>query len=231
MTGRAGARADHLGHRARLRLRLLEGGDKALADYELLEAVLFAALPRGDTKPLAKRLIAHFGSFAAVIGAEPQHLMHIDGVGEGVVGALKVIEAAAARLRLEEAIEGPILETWQSLLDFCRIKIARRPVEEFHMLYLDKKNRLMGHELRAVGTIDHAPVYVREVVKRALDLGAAALILVHNHPSGNPEPSSADIALTHEIQIAAKIFKITVHDHLIFSQSGHYSLRTQGDLL
>ena len=224
-------RPDQLGHRARLRARLLEGGERALADYELLEAVLFAAMPRGDTKPLAKRLIAHFGSFNAVIAAEPRQLIQIEGAGEGAVGALKVVEAAAARLRLSQAQDGEILDTWQALLDFCHIKIARRPVEEFHMLYLNKRNRLIKHELRAVGTIDHTPVYVREVVKRGLELEATALILVHNHPSGDPKPSRADKDLTHQIQRAAEPLNIHIHDHLIFAQTGHYSLRSNGDML
>ena len=225
------ASPDALGHRARLRARLLEGGEKALADYELLEAILFAALPRGDTKPLAKRLIAHFGSFNMVIAAEPRQLIKVEGVGEGVIGALKVVEAAASRLRLAEAKDGEILDTWQALLDFCQIRIGRRPVEEFHMLYLNKKNRLIKHELRAVGTIDHTPVYVREVVKRGLELEATALILVHNHPSGDPKPSRADRDLTHQIQRAAEPLNIRIHDHLIVSQTGHYSLRAHGDML
>ena len=157
--------------------------------------------------------------------------MQIDGAGEGVVGAIKVVEAAAARLRLSEAKDGEILDTWQALLDFCQIRMARRPVEEFHMLYLNKKNRLIKHELRAVGTIDHTPVYVREVVKRGLELEATALILVHNHPSGDPKPSRADKDLTHQIQRAAEPLNIHIHDHLIFAQSGHYSLRSNGDML
>ncbi len=221
----------HLGHRARLRARLIENGDAALADYEILEAVLFAALPRADTKPLAKRLIAQFGSLAGVLTADPRQLSRVEGVGEGVVGAIKVVEAAAARLRLAQAKEGHILDTWQALLDYCQIKIARRPVEEFHLLYLDKKNRLIDHEQRSVGTVDHTPVYVREVIKRSLELEATALILVHNHPSGDPQPSQADIDLTHEIQRAAAPLNIQIHDHLIFAQSGHVSLRANGDLL
>ena len=224
-------RLDQLGHRARLRTRLLEGGERALADYELLEALLFAAMPRGDTKPLAKRLIAHFGSFAAVIAAEPRQLVQVDGAGEAVVGAIKLVEAAAARLRLNEAKSGEILDTWEALLDFCHIKLARRPVEEFHLLYLNKKNRLIRHELRAVGTIDHTPVYIREVIKRGLELEATALILVHNHPSGDPRPSNADVRLTQDIQRAAEPLNIHIHDHLIFAQSGHYSLRAHGDML
>ena len=224
-------RADQLGHRARLRERLLEGGDKALADYELVEAVLFGALPRGDTKPLAKRLMAEFGSLAGVMAAEPRKLMAVEGVGQSVIGAIKVVEAIAARLTLAEAKEGHILDTWQSLLDFCHIKLARRPVEEFHLLFLDKKNRLIRHEIRAVGTIDHTPVYIREVCKRGLELEATALILVHNHPSGDPKPSPADIKTTHDIQNACKPLNIRVHDHLIFAQSGHYSLRAEGKML
>ena len=222
---------NHLGHRVRLRTRLLEGGEKALADYELLEAVLFAGLPRGDTKALAKQLIAYFGSFHAVLIAEPQQLLQVKGVGEAVVGAIKIVEAAAARLRLSEAKEGDILDNWEALLDFCRIRLARRPVEEFHLLYLDQKNRLIKHDLRAVGTVDHVPVYVRDVVKRGLDLGATALILVHNHPSGDPQPSEIDKTLTAQIQRAAEPLNIRIHDHLIFAQSGHYSLRTHGDML
>ena len=224
-------RPDQLGHRARLRDRLLEGGDKALADYELLEAVLFGAMPRGDTKPLAKRLLSEFGSLAGVMAAEPRKLMNIDGVGQGVIGAIKVTEAVAARLSLTEAKDGHILDTWEALLAFCHIKLARRPVEEFHMLFLDKKNRLIKHEIRAVGTIDHTPVYVREVCKRGLELEATAPILVHNHPSGDPGPSQADIKTTHDIQNACKPLNIRVHDHLIFAQSGHYSLRSEGKML
>ena len=221
---------DLLGHRKRLRARLLEGGDKALADYELLEAILFAALPRGDTKPLAKRLIAHFGSFNAVLVADPALLSQVTGVGEGVIGAIKVVNAAAARLRLLEAQDGEILDTWQALLDFCQVRMARRPVEEFHMLYLDKKNRLIKQELRAVGTVDHVSVYVRDVIKRGLDLGATALILVHNHPSGDPTPSETDKAMTLQIQRAATPMNLRIHDHLIFARTGHYSMRAQGDL-
>lgn len=225
------ASKDQLGHRKRLRNRLLEGGEKALADYELLEAILFAALARGDTKPLAKRLIATFGNFAGVLNASPSALMRVDGVGEGVVGAIKVVEAAASRLALERAQEGQIFDGWQDVIDFCHIKLAHRQVEEFHLLFLNKKNRLIAHEIRAIGTVDHTPVYVREVVKRGLELEATALILVHNHPSGDPKPSKADIEVTHQIQRAAAPLDIEVHDHLIFSKAGHYSLRSNGDLL
>lgn len=227
----AARNSDHLGHRARLRARLLDGGERALADYELLEAVLFAAMPRGDTKPLAKQLIQYFGSFSEVIAADPHQLIQMKGVGEGVIGALKVVEAAAARLRLEEAQSGHILNTWDALLSFCHLKLAHRPVEEFHLLFLNKKNHLIKHEQRAVGTIDQTPVYVREIIKRSLEVGATALILVHNHPSGNPEPSEQDINLTHHIQSVAEPLNIHIHDHLIFAKSGHYSFRSNGKML
>ena len=216
------------GHRARLRKRFLEGGSEALADYELLELILFLAHPRRDVKPLAKALIERFGSFAGVVGADPEALARIDNVGETTVAALKSVQAAAVRLAREQAMERPVLSSWDRLLAYCRTQLAHDQTERFHVLFLDAKNMLIRDEAQSKGTIDHTPVYPREVVKRALELGAAALILVHNHPSGDPAPSESDIAMTREVVRAAKALGIEVHDHLIIGRTGHASLRGMG---
>ncbi len=222
------AKPDHAGHRGRLRERFLKGGADALADYELLELLLFQAMPRRDTKPLAKRLLARFKSFAAVIAAEPSALKEVSGVGDGVVAALKTVEAAALRLSREEVMDRPVLSSWSKLLAYCRASMARAANERFRVLFLDRQNALIADELQQKGTVDHTPVYPREVVKRALELGATAIIMVHNHPSGDPTPSKADIQMTKEVRDAGARLGIVLHDHLIVSRAGHASFKEMG---
>jgi DNA repair protein RadC len=222
------AAEDKAGHRERLRARFLEGGADALADYELLELVLFNANARRDMKPLAKALIARFGSFAGVLGAEPAQLREVPDVGEATIALLKSVQAAAVRLAREKAMERPVIGSWDKLLAYCRTALANAPTERVHVLYLDTKNRLIRAEAQGEGTIDHTPVYPREVVKRALALGAASLILVHNHPSGDPKPSKADIEMTREIAKAAQALGIELHDHLVIGKRGHASFRSLG---
>ena len=221
------APAHYVGHRDRLRERFLLAAD-SLPDYEMLELVLFAAIPRRDVKPLAKQMIARFGSFAEVIAAPRERLLEVDGIGENVVVQLKVIEAAALRLSKARLIGRPALSSWTAVLDYCTAAMARGVREEFRVLFLDRKNTLIADEVQSAGTIDHTPVYPREIVKRALDLGASAMILVHNHPSGDPTPSRSDIAMTHEIAAAAKPLRIAVHDHVIVGRSGHASFKSLG---
>jgi DNA repair protein RadC len=216
------------GHRQRLRERFLTGGADALPDYELLELLLFLAIPQRDTKPLAKALIQRFGSFADVIAASPERLAEVDGVKDVTVAALKTVEAAALRLAKARVIGRPALSSWEALLDYCAAAMARAPTEEFRILFLDRKNMLIADEVHQRGTVDHTPVYPREVVKRALELGASAVILVHNHPSGDPTPSRSDIAMTREIAAAAKALKIDVHDHLIIGRGKHASFKALG---
>ena len=199
-----------------------------MPDYEMLELVLFAALPRRDTKPLAKTLIALFGSFAEVIAAKRERLLEIPGVGEAVVNQLKIVEAAAQRLAKGKVIGRPALSSWAALLDYCMAAMARSQNEEFRVLFLDRKNVLVADEVQSRGTVDHAPVYPREIVRRALEHGASAIILVHNHPSGDPTPSRADIDMTREITTAAKALKIAVHDHLVIGRHGHASFKSLG---
>ena len=221
----------HAGHRARLRLRFLVAGADSLADYELLELLLFLAKPRGDAKPLAKRLIARFGSFAEAVSAPPDALAEVAGMGEAAVAALKTAEAAASRLLAGTLRDRPLLSSWSQLLDYCRVAMAHQPVEEVRVLYLDRKNRLIQDERQGRGTVDHTPLYPREVVKRALALGASALIVVHNHPSGDPTPSQADIAMTRQLAEAAAALGLVLHDHLIVARGGHTSFRSSGLLL
>jgi DNA repair protein RadC len=218
----------HLGHRARLRQRFLAAGAEALADYELLELLLFAARPRGDVKPLARRLIARFGSFAEAVSAPAEALAAVDGMGEASIVALKAVPAAAARLLGSTMIDRPVLSSWSQLLDYCRVAMAHLPVEEVRVLFLDRKNRLIGDERQGRGTVDHTPLYPREVVKRALELGASALIVVHNHPSGDPTPSQADIAMTKRLAEASAALGLALHDHLIVARGGHTSFRAAG---
>ena len=199
-----------------------------MPDYELLELVLFAALPRKDTKPLAKALMARFGSFAEVIAAPRARLLEVPGVGEAVVHQLKIVEAAAARLAQTRVIGRPPLSSWSALLDYCIAAMARAPAEEFRVLFLDRKNVLVADEVQSRGTVDHTPVYPREIVKRALELSASAIILVHNHPSGDPTPSKADIAMTRELAQAAKALGIAIHDHLVIGRGGHASFKSLG---
>jgi DNA repair protein RadC len=216
------------GHRERLRRRLMDAGAEALPDYELLEVLLFAANPRRDVKPLAKELIARFGGFAEVLSADPAALLAVKGLGAPGVALLKAVREAALRLAHAELRGRDVIDSWDRLIDFCSVQIAHSPVEEFHLLFLDKRNALLRHERQQRGTIDHTPVYVREVVKRALELGAAALILVHNHPSGDPTPSKADIAVTRDIAKAAAPLNVTLHDHVIIGRGRYASLRALG---
>ena len=218
----------YAGHRQRLRERFLKGGPDALPDYELLELLLFLSIPQRDTKPLAKKLIDKFGSFGDVIAAPAERLMEVAGVKEATVTALKIVEASALRLAKASVINRPALSSWEALLDYCSAKMARAQTEEFRVLYLDRKNVLIADEPHQKGTVDHTPVYPREVVKRALELGASALILVHNHPSGDPTPSRADVAMTKEIAAAAKALKIDVHDHLVIGRGKHASFKAMG---
>jgi DNA repair protein RadC len=220
----------HLGHRKRLRERFLRDEGAAMPDYELLELLLCLALPRGDVKPLAKALIARFKGFAGVVSAESAELEKINGVGESVIAALKLARAAALRLTEFEAKARPAISSHQALLDHCRARLAHHATEEFRVLFLDSKNGLIADEQLGRGTVNHAPVYPREVVKRALELGAVALILVHNHPSGDPTPSADDVAMTREVRAAAEALGLTLHDHLIVGRHGHASLRALGKL-
>lgn len=218
----------YLGHRQRLRERLHKGGADALPDYELLELLLFLAIPRGDVKPLAKRLLDRFGSLAATLGADAKELAEIDGVGEATIHALKLVQAAGIRLGREEVMSRPVIGNWRQLLSYCRASMAHSKIEQFRLLFLDRKNALIADEVQQRGTVDHTPVYPREVVKRALELNASALIMVHNHPSGDPTPSKADIEMTREVREAAERLGITLHDHVIISRSGHNSFKSLG---
>jgi len=213
------------GHRDRLRARFSEVGGDALPDYELLEIVLFHSIPRRDVKPIAKDLLRRFGSFAEVLAAPPALLSEVDGVGESVVTDLKIVEAAARRFAKGAVARRPVLSSWTSVIDYCRTAMAFSEKEQFRLLFLDRRNALIADEVQQSGTIDHTPVYPREVVKRALELSASAVILVHNHPSGDPTPSSADIKMTREIVDVAKPLGIVVHDHIIVGREGHASLK------
>jgi DNA repair protein RadC len=215
------------GHRKRLRQRFREAGGGAVADYELLELILFQAIPRRDVKPLAKSLVEHFGSFTAVVSASRAALTEF-GLGETTIDALKVIQEASIRVTREHVKARPVFGSGQAVIDYCRAALAHADTEEFHILFLDRKNGLIAPEKQASGTVDHTPVYPREVVKRALELGASALILVHNHPSGDPSPSKADVEMTREVARAASALGIAVHDHLIIGRSGHASLKALG---
>ena len=226
--GRGDAAAASSGHRARLRRRFRQGGPEALADYEMLELVLFRAIPRRDCKPLAKALIARFGSFADVIAAPPAQLSSVPGVGEAVITELKIVEAAALLLGRQRVRERPVFDSWGRLIAYLNAAMARLTREEFRVLFLDNRNRLIADEMQNRGTIDHTPVYPREVVRRALELSAASIILAHNHPSGDPTPSRADIEMTRQIVAAAEALSIRVHDHVIIGRDGHASLRALG---
>ncbi|KPP89146.1 MAG: DNA repair protein RadC [Rhodobacteraceae bacterium HLUCCA08] len=215
-------------HRKRLRDRFMAGGADAMPDYELLELVLFRAIPRQDVKPLARRLIDHFGDFNRVLSAPPERLRGVDGVGPAVIVELKLVEAAAHRLARSKILEKHVVSSWDALLDYCHTVMAHRDTEQFRVLFLDRKNVLIADEAQARGTVDHVPVYPREVVKRALDLSASALILVHNHPSGDPTPSDADIDMTRQIERAAEALGLTLHDHIIIGKSSELSFRSAG---
>jgi len=226
----APAKPHFAGHRQRLKERFLKSGGDQLPDYELLELLLFQALPRRDVKPLAKDLLARFGSFAGVVSAEPALIRGVPGAGEAVVVALKTVAAAAERMARDEVAQAPVLGNWDKLVRYCRTAMSRETTEHFRVLFLNRKNVLISDEVQWRGTIDHTPLYPREVVKRALELGAAALIMVHNHPSGDPTPSQADIDMTQQVADAAKSMGILLHDHLIMAKSGHTSFRDLGYL-
>jgi DNA repair protein RadC len=224
-SGFADAIPHYRGHRERLRGRFREAGEQALADYELLELLLFRAIPQRDVKPLAKDLVKKFGSFAEVISAPPALLAETPGVGEAAITEIKIVQAAAQRFARGQVQKRPLLSSWSSVLDYCRAAMAFADKEQFRILFLDKRNQLIADEVQQVGTIDHTPVYPREVVKRALELSASAIILVHNHPSGDPTPSSADIQMTKSIAEVARPLGIALHDHIIVGKQGHASFK------
>jgi len=215
-------------HRARLRQRFLAAGPGSVADYEMLELVLFRAIPRRDVKPLAKRLLARFGDFNGVISAPSARLAEVQGVGDAVICELRIVEAAAHRLARARVLNRAVLGSWQALMAYCKTAMAHRDIEQFRVLYLDRKNVLIADEEQARGTVDHVPVYPREVVKRALELNASAIILVHNHPSGDPTPSHADIEMTRRIDEAAKSVGIVIHDHVVIGKAEDASFRALG---
>ena len=221
-----GAAPLYTGHRQRLRERFRKGGTDALPDYELLELILFRALPRRDTKDLAKRLIARFGSFAEVVNAPEGRLKEVSGVGDTVVTELKLISAAAVRILKSEISNRIALSSWNEVLAYLKAAQGFEQVEQFRILFLDKRNHLIADEVQGKGTVDHTPVYVREVVKRALELSACAIVLVHNHPSGDPTPSRADIDMTKMIADAARPLGIVVHDHVIVGRNSHTSMKS-----
>lgn len=224
---RSTAPAGSSGHRARMRQRLLTAGPQALADHEMLEMVLFLALPRRDTKPTARLLLDRFGNYAAAIAAPIPDLLAVEGLGEAGAAALKTIHAAALRLAQADLRHRPMLNNWNKLLEYLHIVLARERVEQFRVLFLDSRNCLLADEAQSKGTVNHTPVYPREIIKRALELHATALILVHNHPSGDPTPSTDDIEMTREIRRAAEPLRITLHDHLIIGNGQVTSLRRQ----
>jgi len=220
------AEAPHYkGHRERLRNRFAETGDQGLPDYEILELLLFRSIPQRDVKPLAKELIARFGSLSGVLGARRERLTEVKGVGESVAADLKLVEAAGRRLARQSIQDKPVLGSWKDVIDYCHAAMAHADRETFRILFLDKRNHLITDEVQGVGTVDHTPVYPREVIRRALEVGATAIILVHNHPSGDPTPSNADIRMTQDIVGIAGPMGISVHDHIIIGRNGHASLR------
>jgi len=215
-------------HRQRLRHRFLDGGADAMPDYEMLELVLFRAIPRQDVKPLARRLLDRFGDFNGVITAPSARLSQEHGVGDAVILELKIVEAAARRLARARVMHRPVISSWNALLEYCQTAMAHRETEQFRVFYLDRKNTLIADEAQAQGTVDHVPVYPREVVKRALELNACALILVHNHPSGDPTPSASDIEMTKQIERAASALGISLHNHLVIGRSREISFKSEG---
>ncbi|WP_075289007.1 RadC family protein [Pararhizobium arenae] len=221
----SGETAHYHGHRERLRNRFRDNGDNSLADYEILELLLFRLIPRRDTKPIAKALLERFGTLAGVLGAPPVLLQEVKGIGEAVALDLKLIAAVAHRTLKSELRGKQVLASWSSVIEYCHAAMAHETREQFRILFLDKRNALIVDEVQQTGTVDHTPVYPREVVKRALELSATALILVHNHPSGDPTPSRADIEMTKTIIDTAKPLGITVHDHIIIGRDGHVSLK------
>ena len=217
-------------HRKRLRERFMVGGAAAMPDYEVLELVLFRAIPRQDVKPLARLLLETFKDFNGVLSAPVERLHQVKGVGDAVIQELKIVEAAAHRLARAKVMQKHVVSSWDALLDYCHTTMAHRETEQFRVLFLDRKNMLIADEEQAQGTVDHVPVYPREVVKRALELNASAIILVHNHPSGDPTPSDSDITMTQQVEDAAKALGLTLHDHLIIGKSRELSFRAQGYL-
>lgn len=216
---------EHQGHRKRLRDRFLKGGEKSVPDYEIIELLLFSVMPRGDVKPLAKKLIQECGSLSGLLQADVEKLKAIPGVGETTIGMLKAVLEASCRLIKEEASSQPVLHSWQAVIDYCRARMSHLSIEQFRLLFLDQKNKIIADEIQQQGTINTTPVFPREVVKRTLELGATSLIMVHNHPSGDPTPSQADIDITRKIIKAAKELEINVLDHLIIGRFGHVSLK------
>jgi len=228
--GKASEPKEYHGHRARLRQRFLEGGARALADYEMLELLLFQAVPRRDTKPIARTLIARFGTYAGVLRADVAALCEVGGIGEAGAVMLKSVADAAERLALQEVIDRPVLSSWDKVLDYLRVSMVHHKTEQFRVLFLDIKNTLIADEVQQSGTVNHTPVYPREVMKRALELGASAIVMAHNHPSGNPAPSKADIDMTKEVREAGVRLGITLHDHIIVARGGTTSFKTLGIL-
>ncbi|MFA7429861.1 MAG: DNA repair protein RadC [Rhodospirillaceae bacterium] len=228
----APAKPHYHGHRDRLRAKFLTAvradTPDTVADYELLELLLFLAIPQRDVKPLAKELIARFRSLGGVFAASPEQLMQVKGIKETGVAAIKAVQVAAIHMIREDVMGQPVLSSWDRLLDYCHATMAYRETEQFRILFLDRKNRLIADELQQKGTVDHTPVYPREVVKRALELQASAVILVHNHPSGDPQPSKADIDMTRVIQDAMKPLSLVLHDHVVIGRSGYCSFRADG---
>lgn len=218
------------GHRDRLRGRFVRSGSGAFEDYELLELALFAAIPRKDVKPLAKQLLVRFGGLSGVLGADIGDLQTVKGISENAAVFLKTIHALTQRALLNEIKQKPVLSSWQKLIDYCTVAMAHEQREQFRVLFLNRKNQLIADEVKQTGTVDHVPVYPREIVKRALDLGATAMILVHNHPSGDPTPSDGDIAMTKELIKAAKALDVLIHDHIIIGKNGFTSFKALGIL-
>jgi DNA repair protein RadC len=224
---KAEAKPHYHGHRTRLRERFA-AAPGALPDYEILELVLAFAVPRQDTKPTAKALLSRFGTLAAVLAAEPARLEEVEGCGPACVQALKLVREAGLRMLRAEVLQKPALASWQALLDYCTASMANNPIEQFRILFLDRKNQVIADEEQQRGTVDHTPVYPREVVKRALELQASAIIMVHNHPSGDPAPSRADIEMTKAVRDAAKAVDVALHDHLVIGKGRHASFRALG---
>jgi len=223
-----GEKPHYLGHRQRLRDKLLKSGPGALADYELLEFILFGAIPRGDVKPIAKALLRHFGGFSDVLSADAGRLKEVEGIGDSAAAYLKAVQAASLRLLQDQVLDRPVISSWEALLDYCRAAMAYETAEQFRILFLDKRNAVIADEVQQKGTVDHTPVYPREVVKRALELGATAVILTHNHPSGDCTPSKADIEMTKKVIEAGRALGIAVHDHVIIARRQSYSFRSHG---
>jgi len=218
----------YTGHRKRLRERFVKSEGRGMADYEILEMLLFSSHPRGDVKPLAKELILKFGNLAKVLAATPEELAKIKGTSFAAISSIKLVREAAIRMLGHEVAEKPIMQSWEAVLDYCRAVMGHNKTEQFRIFFLDKKNKLIADELQQKGTVDHTPVYPREVVKRALELGASSLILIHNHPSGDPTPSKADIEMTSQIKRAATALGISLHDHIIIGSKDHYSFASNG---